>query len=886
MSLPPSSSSLVESLEQCEDIIAWINENLDTITTNTNGEASPGTSTGLTELDQHITRLVTSLDIACQDTSSNLERSIDDVARGIPRLTYDLHFMKDGALSLQAVLSQVLLGSQRVVPEETTMALDRLQYLDTVKSRMEASRDVLREAESWSTLELEITSLLAERSHAKAAERLSEASKSMAVFQNTPDYDPRRTLLVNLQNQLEASLSTTLVSAINAQDITICREYFSIFCNIQRESEFRNYYNASRRSPIVTMWRTAHAEVNEQRADPLPFAKFLPDFFNRFLVLLESERASIPLIFPDPIWTLSIFISSTFTALQPTFSQRLSTLAAALGESSLGELLATFRATEAFAAGVNKVIEKMQSSGEPENRGNLDTSMPSRIASHRRRSSRMSISWRSNTPASLGVTATQSTPLDGLDWDQELFQPYLGFQGDYGALERRFLDHSLKEIINRETKERLAQPDRARLLRERAIDVFSIAEDSLARCSAFTHGYGAVGLVQALDGFFQSFIDIWTANIRTESSLSSQNSLSDDELSDLDYTSQDWSDFQLSLHLLSSARSIVERISNFETKLRISLVQMASQFRLARNDPTNFQQGVSHGADRLLEQSPLNSAALHSLLNSVENDSMPPRESPAIALRRDQTPTHSGVTKPLLVDARNAVSMFAKTCQISLQATILSPLRRHLISYASSPTWAEAGDPRSKHTTTNDLQVPTFSLSPSDTIQRVAEGLLNLPRLFEVYADDNALSFSLQTLPYLDDDIIKGIPEPSPSAENTTPPTHMRRASLAPVKPVTIDPELVSSAWLASLGQTLLEHLTSNILPGIHTLSPIGAAHLVSDLEYLSNIARALNVESGDLEKWKKYSEMDGDSGRRAIVEMEVVDPILQNVAKMRGWSS
>ena len=92
---------------------------------------------------------------------------------------------------------------------------------------MELARDVLREAESWSTLESEISSLLSEQSYEKAAEKLSKANNSMVVFQNTPEYEARRTLMISLQNQLEASLSSALIAAINSHDTDLCRNYYS-----------------------------------------------------------------------------------------------------------------------------------------------------------------------------------------------------------------------------------------------------------------------------------------------------------------------------------------------------------------------------------------------------------------------------------------------------------------------------------------------------------------------------------------------------------------------------------------------------------------------------------------------------------------------------------
>ncbi|KAG5648604.1 hypothetical protein DXG03_003215 [Asterophora parasitica] len=889
--MTPSTTELIDSLEQYSDVVSWINDILDASEDDDERGLAP---TELTELDEHITQLLATLDIACEDTSSQLEHTIDDVSRGVPRLTYDLHFMKDSALSLQTSLAKVLQKSKEAVPDSTSVALDHLRYLDMIKGRMEATREALREAESWSSLELEVTSLLAERSYAKAAERLSEASRSMVVFHNTPEYEPRRTLLVNLQNQLEASLSSALVAAINSQDVAVCRNYFSIFCHIQRESEFRNYYNASRRASVVAVWHDAlltDCESSDTHSAPPAetFTVFLPKFYRTFLSLLDLERISIPAIFPDPAVTLSAFISSTLSSLQPTFSQRLSSLSAHHGEAVLHQLISSLQATEEFASSVEKLIEKMSYAATPSasDAASPESAPPTNPRSHaRRRSTRMSISWRPGAHLpSAAPGASSKLFLDGLEWDQELFTPFLDFQLDYGSLERRLLDHSLHKIISSDSDDRVPDADRARLLRERAIDAITVAEESLTRCTAFTHGYGSVGLVLALDNFFQSFIDIWTADVRLESHNStsqSQVSASDDDLSDMDYSSQDWSDFQLSLHLLSSARAVYERISSFEAKLRSSLVQTATRFRLASNEPTSFTIAPSRGESRLLEQSPLNSADLHALLTSVEVDTH--SREPLPSSRLSQIPVTPGSPSPLLIEARRAVFTFANTCQISLQGTILSPLRKHLASYASSRLWSASGDPKSKHAmTAHDLQVPTFSLSPSDTVQRVAEGLLNLPRLFEVYADDDALAFSLHSLPHIDPETLKGLSEQT-SSEALPQPTHMRRGSLSTTKLTPLDPDAVSSAWLSSLGHTLLEHLTTTILPNIPSLSQAGAAQLASDLEYLSNIVRAINVEFPELDRWKELVELDDEEGKKRLEEAEDVDHVLRIVASLRRW--
>ena len=884
MSLPTSTVQLVGSLEQYDDVVSWIN---DTLITNDTDDIE------LTHLEHQITQLLATLHVASEDTSTQLERIIDDVSRGIPRLAYDLHFMKDGASTLQNALVGVLQQSKDAVPKETIAALDNLHHLDKIKTRMEASREVLREAESWSTLEHEVTSLIAEKSYAKAAERLSEANRSMIVFQNTPEYDPRRTLMVNLQNQLEAALSTALLSAINAQNSATCREYFSIFSIIQRESEFRNYYYASRRSSIVLLWqKTSLLDCDPSSnvvADGVAqsFSEFFPKFYNDFLSLLGTERMAISSIFPDPCATVSQFISSTLSSLQPTVAHRLSSYSSHHGESSLSHLISVLRATEDFAIAVEKIMEKVQYATSPTL--SMKQARPEKLLSHvRRRSSRMSLSWRPGpqlkaSSNNVGLAKTNAESAESMEWDQELFQPFLDYQVDYASLERRFLEQSLGEIITSDNRDRVQAIDRPRLFRERAVDIFGVAEGSMARCEAFTHGYGSFGLVQALDGFFQSFIDMWTANVQTESqNLSSliKSSVSDGDLSDLDYTAQDWSDIQLSLHLLASARTVVDRMATFETKVRNYLSQVAGRFQLVLNDPSNFLIAATKGESQLLEQSTLNSAELHQLLITIENDAHP-REPPFSAALRHQIPVPAPVAEPLLVNARKAMSAFAQSCQASTTKTILSPLRNHLTGYASSPVW------RSDNglvTANNDLRVPTFSLSPSDTVQRVAEGLLNLPRLFEVYADDDALAFSLHTLPHIDSDMLQNLSEQS--HDPTSQQSHRRRPSITLAKSNAMDPEVVSSAWLISLSHTFLNYFTTDILPSIPTLSIAGATQLASDLEYLSNIVRALNVEHAELDKWKTYVSMDREDGLKILSEngSGSLDPVFDLVARLRAW--
>jgi hypothetical protein len=171
-------------------------------------------------------------------------------------------------------------------------------------------------------------------------------------------------------------------------------------------------------------------------------------------------------------------------------------------------------------------------------------------------------------------------------------------------------------------------------------------------------------------------------------------------------------------------------------------------------------------------------------------------------------------------------------------------------------------------------------------MQHVAEGLLNLPRLFEVYADDDVFAFSIETLPHIDFALLESLTEP---AVAEPPPMHARRASTTrtppnPAPPSGLTPEAIASVWLSSLGLSLLKHLTQNILPSIRSLTTAGAAQLASDLEYLGNIVSALSVESKDLNRWIEVVSMDDEAGKAMILDVDGADSIFSLVARIRGW--
>ena len=951
----------------------------------------------LAQVEACLTRTLHSLESSVADTSALVDRLINDISMSVPRLTFDLQLMRENALLLRFTLDGIRKrGGGFGSDSEVGQVLERMRTLDLVKERMEAARDVLREAESWSSLESEVTGLVSEEQYAKAAERLAEAARSMVVFQNTAEYEARRALMVSLQNQLETSLSSGLVKAINERDIKACKQFYGIFSMIQREQEYRTYYFSNRRRALVDSWSAAKLTdclelpstlptVNDS-ASPAParkLAEYLAHFYSDLQALLSEERTYIPAIFPDPKITLASFVETTMEGLNPSIPQRLTSIADYYGPVVLPELIAAYKATEEFAVQVERTFTKLDTVTAPPNppasaaslassapRGSTNgggtspgasagaPATPTKRRLSTRRSTSKRLSSRSISYATGHGPDLSSEHDDDLGdeadaqvrpWETALFEPFLDWQVEYAELERRHTTSELSRTLGDASVwvstlsaglSGTGSEQGPKVLLDKATKAFSVLEEAIGRNLALTHGYAARGLVDVLNdqlvGFFdkrkedlvKAARDKGSAGARrraqaTSAVLSGSGGGGGAGLGDLDaeqemvlegleYSTEDWTTFQFGLKLLDSCRGMAERLAGFESRLKSRLLSLAQVIRDVRNDPSRYIiPGTTRGAILLLRQSTLNSAELSDLLA--------PLEKAIDAAAANHTSALTVPTPFRLPKARGAAIDFTRTAQLFVHDTILAPLLAHLDEYAGLSCWASAQDQRSVNKGAFDLAIPTFSLSPTETISRVGEGLFNLPRLFEVYADDDALAFSIETLPFVDAEALRAMQQPaathapplmtrqnsghrsSPSdltQQNGMPLSpagpRARRASLAGSSQPHVQPqpavikltaETVIATWLSSLTLSILTHLTTSVLPNISRLSKHGANQLVSDLDYISNVARALDVESPeDLEGWRDAAALE-DKALRGETEAEArIDRhILERVARIRG---
>ncbi|WWC58940.1 uncharacterized protein I303_101485 [Kwoniella dejecticola CBS 10117] len=965
---PPSAlSSLASTLDSYgSDIPSFLNNLLSPHLPASLPSPNPPQPPDLAPIDKTLNELLTQLSLLSQDTNSAVEQSIHDVSRTVPRLAYDLQFMRESANGLCGSLGMVqdrfarqidltsspstssgsgssLLTSTRkdsisanlsnghseTEGIRTNKSLEKLTHLDKLKNRLESARDILREAESWSTLESELTGFISNAEFSKAGNRLREASRSMVVFQNTPaEYQDRKTLLVSLQNELETSVSKALKNSLDENNVGEIAKFYGVFKDMDRENEFKNYYFNSRSADLLSQWKdtklvetstgdTPIIGSNSEtgvKVEPTKFSILIHQFYTSLLTGFNAQVEQIPQIFAPHTAAsiLASFVQTTFDGLDPSPSARLSAVSEYYGSQALPELIVAYRATEELGVAVQSLIDRMTFntqggllSGDiatatspsstlvdktspgyhlatsPSASGSATAAAPARTPTKK-----MSISRR----FSRAPTISGPLPVDN-SWETTLYEPFLDLQSTYATLERRYFEYVLRTDHTLTSSSSTASgKDIARALLDRVTIVFSKADEAIGRCMAFTHGYGALGLLSALEAGLSTFLSnqqkVVMDQIRQAGEISKVKGGRDelDGFDGLDYSTEDWSSFQIVLHILEGCKEISHKLGVFETKLEVFFgsVEVILKAKIPEASQVSTQtqtQVLAQGYDpktttagsiTLLQQSTLNSIDLHSLVST------------------STTP----IQRPILPITSNALREFTRSSQLQIQSIILAPLLGQLETYPHLSVWSKPDKPQRK----GELHVPTFSLSPTDVISRVSEGLLDLLRVFEVWSKEQGLKWSIDTLPFIDPSTL-----PIPISLDIQ---RTKEGEMGREIGMEIPEEVVLSTWISSLSLTLLSHLTSVTLPGIRQLTGGGASQLATDLGYLSNAVGALDVSWDELDKWEKSIGLDESAWRKEIREARLASTstsgqdqaqaqaeaqgmldILRNIGRMRGWN-
>ncbi|KAI3482891.1 hypothetical protein L1887_54213 [Cichorium endivia] len=697
------------------NVTAWLDNHIqqtsvghsETLASTDEEGASRTATTKLDDTSSALRQLSLALSSVRDASRTEADQIIRSLVATIPKIGIELKLMSDTALTLQSRVKTLQTDSSGTEPA-TDAALARIAALSKAKSDLIDARHVLREAQAWSTLESQVTVLLSEQRWQEAVDRVVKATDSLRLFSGSAKSNEERgALLESLTQRIHEHLAPVLAQAIATRDadtvhstaglLSLTRNGVAIF--------FQIYTNA-RSESLLSRWAQIASETSEKS---LPAQ--LSSLFGDLLALLGEERVASSRLFTDPNKAVQLLTADIMARLDPPIHASIqhATRAPDL-ESFLTALTDAYKASEEAIRAVQAILpERTQdkSDDEPES---------------------------ASIPIDSSVLSSSNTDKT---WLRLMLESFLPYQERLSTFEAEAMQSRLHTL-------QASSPSTSATISSASTQSLQVAKAALRRSTALTKTFATPSLLPSLDALLEGAMS--RAKLELDSDLqralrevqarirsfhtnerAGQASLTYDERGDV-LTSSDWDDFRRTTEKLKTCRESLAAVRALEETIAYQISELKPLVKAPGEDGPDFTSPIS-----ALATSSLNTAALHELISKSKR---------MLSASSWDASASASPELQLLPTARASILAIARAVQTFLHELVLSQFLPELEVYASLSIWTSSKHPSVVNE--YDLAMPKFSFSPTEAMARIGEAMLNLPRLFEAYADE-ALLFCLNS---------------------------------------------------------------------------------------------------------------------------------------------
>jgi hypothetical protein len=367
------------------------------------------------------------------------------------------------------------------------------------------------------------------------------------------------------------------------------------------------------------------------------------------------------------------------------------------------------------------------------------------------------------------------------EWEERLFTPLTEIQANYDNLERV---HLAKEMAL--TSVELAKPnDETAHSLSQITHLLRLAHDAALRARKLTYGLASDQLVSLFDDNLAALISATKECFESQAAtnleaLQRRKSVNYNEhghtkttaenassyLQDSSETTGDgeeWRSFEAGMQLLSRLQNITELVSQTESIIAEQITDLADLLFTPISTSTTVGEvlhklctdssGTCTASMRQLLIASAERLRSGSLLLVLRRIHAIASHKPTI--RRGSVNYSSAPPTPISLSLfqsfRSALLNHVQSIHRHLTDMILSPLMPNLQNYATLPFWSASRLPGSVND--YDLNIPSFSLGPTEEMSRIGEALLDLPRLLEVWSDRGPFMWAVQGLAFAPDKV-------------------------------------------------------------------------------------------------------------------------------------
>jgi hypothetical protein len=287
-------------------------------------------SSEMTKADD-IARKINEMEVKKLQLMMKLEQDQKLYIQLLPKVKKELASIEAEIIRFQQVLSDGPQIRRKIVYHE-------LKEMNEALSRMKETKSLLKDADNWNTVKMEVESFLAAKDYEKTARRLNDARKSLEMLSVSFNFESRKELLEQLTHKFLDLIKDEFSKAVNVtNNIGEARNIAMILESLQYDAFLSNHYFEMRSQHLTQHW-----SVNDSMTEGI--IKFLEEMTQ----IIPNEFVVIEGIFEDPNTKLNELIHFIFSKLQPSFEKILEDVSNR--KNAILDLIVVYNACKQFGA--------------------------------------------------------------------------------------------------------------------------------------------------------------------------------------------------------------------------------------------------------------------------------------------------------------------------------------------------------------------------------------------------------------------------------------------------------------------------------------------------------------------------------------------------------
>eukprot|EP00742_Colponemidia_sp_Colp-10_P007584 GILJ01008175.1.p1 GENE.GILJ01008175.1~~GILJ01008175.1.p1 ORF type:complete len:800 (-),score=169.88 GILJ01008175.1:8-2386(-) len=271
-------------------------------------------------IDKHLSASTMRLLLLSQELQDSIQQSSEQLVAAVPRALREVEKVRMEAWDLRKRLSSTISHLSHV-DDQSKHSLAWLQEVDTVRSRIETCKEILKEVDNFSKKTAELEVQLQRGQWLSVAEQVKTMQANFPAMEGLSELQDKKKKLVEFESKLQEALKPRTLDALRENDFDTLRDCLKVYEQLERSEDFKELFFAAQKEVPFAVWETTSVRHIDE-----PLQQWLPLLQSKLLDALRQQAHYCRDLFPDNASVLTELLIQSMTSVSSPIHTKLITL--------------------------------------------------------------------------------------------------------------------------------------------------------------------------------------------------------------------------------------------------------------------------------------------------------------------------------------------------------------------------------------------------------------------------------------------------------------------------------------------------------------------------------------------------------------------------------